>query len=248
MWLVIAVLLVIIEVVAVLGMLGPEYSDVETVDFFIMGIPAIVGIVNLVNAKKKAAELGAETEEELRAEKSRLLDEIEDLGDAEEPSCGMLAYTGKNWDLSTFRGTPAEVAALEKDFVELLISLYHTATRPNHLFYHWLVENELRAWKATLTGDKKLEEQFKQGTQAMLDSGSWILQILNAARTSIAAQLSTAAMHKALGIKSEEITLSYYQVLENNGVRKAQTDDEKKIMSMIGVLAGVLRTINDMMS
>lgn len=227
--LIVGLIFIVVEILCLTGII-PGMDNTLILDLIIIAIPFFFAIKQF----KKAAEakkLGSE--EELMAEYRRLLKEQEDCNALDEKLTeewsaveAETEYTGKEWDLSAFYGTPEEIEEMEKDFVDLLIVLKHNKADEHYIMNCWLALNEIRSSSATMSKDNEKIKAFQRGSEAIRDSDSWILKLVNA--TNIA--LSFAILMAAMGTHGPG--MPFQEAIENIKLRKPETDDERAILEL----------------
>ena len=222
----VAVILGVVEIMCLTETLIVGYSDLDFIDLIILLVPLVFAIKHLAKAKGTAK---GGTDEELAAEIRRLMEELkafevqeDELAEIEEK----MRYTGANWDFSMFRGESSAISRLEEDCVDLLIVLKYTDGDEDFITDCWLARNEVRAFTAGVANDETTKGNFERGTMALRDSGSWILQLINAVNLS----LDGALMMAALDTDGEGVSFQF--ALETTKVRKPENEEEQIIWDL----------------
>ncbi len=225
-WLLVGLALLAVEVMCVMEII-PGYSDVDPIDFVIMGIPLLIGIRNLVKAGKAK---GSETLQTLKGRESSLLERLDALEKEARELEGLrmkLAYTGKDWDITTFVASPSNVAAMEDDLEDLFIALKYTDD-PAAFANSWLAKNEMIHLTAILNQNQRQMQAFDRGTKEMKNAGSWKLEIALLVTATLSINLMNVAMSGGKGKGAD-----FYEIYDGSDVRKPKNAEEEAFLELV---------------
>lgn len=239
-WLVISGLLAIAEVLLLTEII-PGYGDFQFIDLVIIGIPLFFGIRKM----KSVLDLPQESIEELDAQRQNLQAELARYDDKLEQQLraarndldNMTRYTGRNWDISTFTATPENVAAMEKDFEDLLIALKYSKDR-DFKINCWLSANEIKRSTAEFNNQKSTVAAYDRGTKAMKNAGSWKLEVALIAMGVLTVEILNAALSGGYGKGT-----TFEELLQKSNVRKPANKDEEAILALTGEVMADLAAI-----
>ena len=229
-WVAIGVVLAILEVMMLAEILIVGYSDFDVVDLVLIAIPLIIGLTKLkkAGAAKNAGSISALEQEcqalDLQMKKFQELDE--QLEEAEEERSRLTTYTGRKWDISSFVATHANVAAMEKDFEDMLVSLKYSYTNSD-IINSWLCLNEIQQSNASLSQDAATTAAFDRGVKEMKQSGSWKLEI------ALLAMCPLKIVILSFAVGTGDGNMTFEEALASSDVRPAQTQEEKDLLALV---------------
>ena len=223
-WLIIAGVMTI-EMIPILGRLIQNFQN-----FGLSGILSItitfliVTIIPLCLAIKNQRKV--KTFEGLDAQRQNLEDELARYNDVEKELQKVKSYTGRDWDISTFQATPENVAAMEKDFEDLLIAL-HFSNDKDFKINCWLSANEIKRSTAEFSNQKSTVAAYARGTTAIKNAGSWKLEVALIAMATISMALLNVALYNGQGSSA-----TFEELLGKSNVRKPVNEDEKALLAL----------------
>lgn len=223
-WLIIAGVMTI-EMIPILGRLIQNFQN-----FGLSGILSItitfliVTIIPLCLAIKNQKKV--KTFEGLDAQRQNLENELARYNDVEEELENLKSYTGRDWDISTFQATPENVAAMEKDFEDLLIAL-HFSNDKDFKINCWLSANEIKRSTAEFGNQKGTVAAYARGTTAIKNAGSWKLEVALIAMATISMALLNVALYNGQGSSA-----TFEELLGKSNVRKPVNEDEKALLAL----------------
>ena len=242
-WLAIGLALIVFEIMCLTETLIVGYSDPGIIDFIIILVPLVCAITQFSkggNLKKFASD------EELRKMIVERLEEISAFEvpekQLEEIESQLRKYKGRNWDLSAFRGSPADTAKLEEDLVDLLIALKYNDDA-DFAINCWLAKNQIVDSTAMITNDTATKEKYDHIGPTIIATGSWPLLLINACDISLSMEILMLATH------TNGKGISFAKALENIKMRKPENEEEQMlwdlanevIPSMIANVVGALK-------
>ena len=223
-WLIIAGVMTI-EMIPILGRLIQNFQN-----FGLSGILSIiitfliVTIIPLCLAIKNQKKV--KTFEGLDAQRQNLEDELARYNDVEKELQKVKSYTGRDWDISTFQATPENVAAMEKDFEDLLIAL-HFSNDKDFKINCWLSANEIKRSTAEFGNQKSTVAAYARGTTAIKNAGSWKLEVALIAMATISMALLNVALYNGQGSSA-----TFKELLGKSNVRKPVNEDEEALLAL----------------
>lgn len=228
-WLVVAGILAITEIVLLMGIV-PGNEDFQVIDLVIIGIPLFFGIKNL----KAQIPQYQESVEDLTAQRQKLQEELarfddtleQQLQTAQNDLNNITRYTGREWDISTFYATPENVAAMEKDFENLLVALKYSNSS-DFKINCWLSANEIKRSTAEFGNQKSTVAAYARGTTAIKNAGSWKLEVALIAMGVISFALLNVALYNGQGSSA-----TFEELLGKSNVRKPVNEDEKALLAL----------------
>lgn len=223
-WLIIAGVMTI-EMIPILGRLIQNFQN-----FGLSGLLSIiitfliVAIIPLCLAIKNQRKV--KTFEGLDAQRQNLEDELARYNDVEKELQKVKRYTGRDWDISTFQATPENVAAMEKDFEDLLIAL-HFSNDKDFKINCWLSANEIKRSTAEFGNQKSTVAAYARGTTAIKNAGSWKLEVALIAMATISMALLNVALYNGQGSSA-----TFEELLGKSNVRKPVNEDEEALLAL----------------
>lgn len=152
-----------------------------------------------------------------RKEKERISAEIQELRskrkDAEKKLNELTTYDGRNWNLETFRATPENVSAMERDLDRLFMCLWLPK------WGDWSAYKDLWICKANVKS---------AGFQEMGNSGSWKLQVAQA----VIKYLYQLNLRRGVNYSGH-----WEDTLKETMTREPQTQEEKEYLKLAGEVA-----------
>lgn len=225
-WLTISVVLIILEVMCLTETLIVGYNDFEIIDLAIILIPLICAIRQFSkggNLKRFASD------EDLAKMISELTEKLsvfkEPKKQLKKIKAEMAAYNGRNWDLSAFRGSPADTAQLEEDLEDLLIALKYNDDK-DFALNCWLAKNQIVDSTAIITNDNATKEKYAHVGPTIIATGSWPLLLINACNISMTMEILMLAMH------TNGEGIPFCEALERMKMRKPENEDEQALWDL----------------
>ena len=142
-----------------------------------------------------------------------------------------MAYTGKNWDISSFVATPSNVAALEKD-AELLFNSVQRVYPVSDSWKNWIGIFAVNYVTAHLTRNNALVDSCTRGFLQVRNSGSWKLRVLS--MVILSAQF--AAMVPGFGTPEKP----FLDAVKEFGIESPRTSAEKNYFDLAATASVII--------
>ena len=142
-----------------------------------------------------------------------------------------MAYTGKNWDTSTFVATPSNIMALEKDAEQLFESVQRVCPISDS-WKNWIGIYAVNYVTAYLNNNNALVDSCTRGFLQVRNSGSWKLRVLS--MVILSAQF--AAMGPGLGAPGKP----FRDAVKEFGIESPRTAAEKNYYDLAATASDII--------